>query len=298
MSAASAAAAGIVSQGTGVTPDNTASHAHVARLAGYSWNIFRYIGDYLHLAGVFVLLAILLKNQSCKGISRSTQILYFFVFTCRYLDLVDHSQTAYLVFFKVTYIVTSIIVLGIFAKYSNTYEGGKDTCSLPVIIMPCVTAALLLAQEFSVIEVLWSFSQFLEGFAMVPQYIFCYRDRSGQDLGVTTYVLALGGYRVFYACNWIYKKMLMPHYSDVQSWTGGVIEISFFCDYLLSRTTGFSLLRAVVLQVDEKINDIQERVEMKVLGNSSRTKYSVVSESGDSELRQRRVIGAETEDVV
>jgi len=256
-------------------------------MTSHSWNIFRYIGDYLHLFGVFMLLFTLLRNRSCQGISRSTQILYFIVFITRYLDLVDHSQTTYLVFFKLTYIITSIMVLAIFHKFQNTYERQKDTCSLAVIFVPCFTASILLANEISALEMLWTFSQFLEGFAMVPQYIFCYRDRLAKDMSVSMYVMSLGGYRVFYAANWIYKKVQMPHYSDIQSWIGGVIEICFFTDYLLSRFTGYSLLRALVLKVDEKINDFQEQVEIKVLGASKRAR-GVEAERG-TELRQRRV---------
>jgi len=262
------------------------SSAHIAKLTSYSWNIFRYIGDYLHLFGVFVLLLILTKNRSCKGVSRSTQLLYFTVFVTRYLDLLDHSQTAYLVFFKLTYIITSVIILCIFWKLDATYERQKDTCSLAVIYLPCITAAMLLANENSLLEMLWTLSQFLEGFAMVPQYIFCYRDRAARDISVSLYVTSLGGYRVFYAANWIYKKVQMPHYSDVHSWIGGIIEISFFSDYLLSRCSGYSLLRALVLKVDEKINEIQDKVEMKVLGSSRLKQLS--SASGDCELRQRR----------
>jgi ER lumen protein retaining receptor len=236
---------------------------HAAKLTSYSWNVFRYIGDYLHLFGIFVLLVTLFKNKGCQGISRSTQILYFCVFITRYLDLVDHSQTAYLVIFKITYIVTSIITLIVFWRLDKTYERSKDTCSLIVIFMPCITASFLLTNEFSAIEMLWSFSQFLEGFAMVPQYVFCYRDRGAKDIGVGLYVLSLGGYRVFYAANWIYKKVLMPHYSDFQSWIGGVIEILFFADYVLSLCTGYSVLRSMVLKVDEKINEIQDAVGLK-----------------------------------
>merc|ERR1719163_2481150 len=88
------------------------------------------------------------KNKSVAGISRSTQILYFLVFVTRYLDLFDHSQTAYLVFFKLTYIATSIIVLVLFYQLNTTYERRCDTCSLVVIIAPCTTASLLLTNEF------------------------------------------------------------------------------------------------------------------------------------------------------
>lgn len=272
------------------------SQAH-SKLAGYSWNIFRYIGDYLHLFGVFALLATLLKNKSCAGISRSTQILFFCIFVTRYLDLLDHSQTAYLVFFKVTYISTAAIILVIFHLFEKTYERQKDTCNLTVIFAPCAVAALLLASESSTLEILWSFSQFLEAFAMVPQYIFCYRDRLNRDIGVSLYVISLGGYRVFYAANWIYKKVQMPHYSDVQSWAGGAIEISFFVDYVLSLSTGHSLLRAVVLTVDEKVNEIQDRLEMKVLGSSRASRIAGADSMGGNELRQRRSTGVDSLDV-
>merc|ERR1711953_554586 len=133
-------------------------------------------------------------------------------------------------------------------------------------VFPCITAALLLTDEFTVLEILWSFSQFLEGFAMVPQYIFCYRDKGATDLGVSFYVILLGGYRVFYVLNWIYKKINVPHYNDVTSWVAGFIEVGFFIDFLMFRFTGNSILRTMVLKVDEKVNDIQEAVELKVLG--------------------------------
>eukprot|EP00932_Pfiesteria_piscicida_P007854 SRR837773.18071.p1 GENE.SRR837773.18071~~SRR837773.18071.p1 ORF type:complete len:288 (-),score=73.31 SRR837773.18071:59-889(-) len=255
-----------------------------ANFTAYSWNIFRYIGDYLHLTGIIVLLLTIAKNKSVAGISRSTQILYFLVFVTRYLDLFDHSQTAYLVFFKLTYISTSIIVLVLFHQFERTYERRHDTCNLAVVIIPCATAAVLLTSEYSVLEVLWTFSEFIEGFAMVPQYIFCYRERAGKDWGASLYVISLGGYRVFYAFNWIYKKIQMPHYSDIQSWIGGIIEIMFFVDFLNYRFTGNSMLRSMVLTVDTKINEISDKVELKVLGTSSAMRM----ETEGGEIRRRR----------
>lgn len=252
----------------------------------YSWNIFRYVGDYLHLFGIVVLLLTITKNQSVQGISRSTQILYFLVFTTRYLDLFDHSQAAYLVFFKLTYICTSCLILFLFYQMEKTYERRNDTCSLVVIVLPCLTASLLLTNEYSALEVLWTFSEFVEGFAMVPQYIFCYRERGQRDWGAGLYVISLGGYRVFYALNWIYKKIQMPQYSDVQSWLGGVIEILFFLDFLNYRFTGNSMLRSAVLTVDTKINEISDKVEMKVLGTVKTERI----ETENGEIRRRRKV--------
>lgn len=260
--------------------------SNFVNFTAYSWNIFRYVGDYLHLFGIIVLLSTIAKNKSVAGISRSTQVLYFLVFTTRYLDLFDHSQSNYLVFFKLTYIATSVIVLVLFFQFDSTYERRNDTVNITVIILPCITAAILLTNEYSMLEVLWTFSEFIEGFAMVPQYVFCYRERSGQrDWGAGLYVICLGGYRVFYAMNWIYKKIQMPHYSDVQSWIGGIIEIIFFIDFLNYRFTGNSFLRSMVLTVDTKINEISDKVELKVLGKSSRVER-IETEGG--EMRRRR----------
>merc|ERR1719450_9920 len=170
-----------------------------------------------------------------------------------------------------TYILTACIILGCFYVMDQTYQRVNDTCSLVIIIAPCATAALLLTNEYSILEILWTFSEFVEGFAMVPQYIFCYREKGARDWGAGLYVISLGSYRVFYALNWIYKKIQMPHYSDIQSWIGGIIEIMFFIDFLNYRFTGNSMLRTAVLSVDTKINEISEKVELKVLGTSSRT---------------------------
>merc|ERR1719401_1794460 len=127
----------------------------------------------------------------------------------------------------------------------------------------------------------------IEGFAMVPQYIFCYRERGQRDWGAGLFVCALGGYRVFYALNWIYKKIEMPHYSDMQSWIGGIIEILFFVDFLNYRFTGNSMLRSMVLTVDSKINEISDKVELKVLGTTSH-KDRMETEGG--EIRRRRKV--------
>eukprot|EP00747_Dinoflagellata_sp_TGD_P162651 gnl/TRDRNA2_/TRDRNA2_180489_c0_seq1.p1 gnl/TRDRNA2_/TRDRNA2_180489_c0~~gnl/TRDRNA2_/TRDRNA2_180489_c0_seq1.p1 ORF type:complete len:315 (+),score=77.16 gnl/TRDRNA2_/TRDRNA2_180489_c0_seq1:80-1024(+) len=264
--------------------DKLHGHTNFAQLAASSWNIFRYCGDYLHLFGVFVLVITIAKNKSVTGISRSTQILYFLVFMTRYLDLLDHRQTAYLVFFKMAYIISSMLVLVLFLQLDTTYERRLDTANLAVIIVPCAVAALLLTSEYSVLELCWTFSEFIEGFAMVPQYVFCYRDRSNRDLGASVYIIALGGYRVFYALNWIYKKYMLPAYSDYQSWIGGIIEILFFVDFLNYRFTGNSFLRSMVLKVDTKINEISDKVELKVLGTTRTERI----ETDGGEMRRRR----------
>lgn len=259
-------------------------------VGGYSWNVFRYVGDYLHLIGILILFFTIAKTKSLNGFSLKTQALYFLIFCTRYLDLFDHRQAKYLVFFKITYILCGACSLILFWRLYSTYEKSKDTCSMAVILGPCLIASLLLTTEFSVLEICWTFSEFLEGFSMVPQYIFSYRDGSNSDKGNVLFIFCLGAYRVFYAMNWIYKKIFVPHYSDIQSWIGGIVEILFFLDFLNYRLRGNSILRSMVLRVDDKINEVQEVVEFKVLGRGK--------EQNADGMRRRRGANAAEEETV
>mmetsp|Transcript_9229 Transcript_9229/g.20609 ORF Transcript_9229/g.20609 Transcript_9229/m.20609 type:complete len:92 (+) Transcript_9229:2-277(+) len=72
-----------------------------------------------------------------------------------------------------------------------------------------------------------------------------------------------------YILNWIYKKRVSSFYFDGISWTSGAINLLFFCDFLCYRFVGVSMLRAVVLRADTRINTISEKVEARVLGSSS-----------------------------
>ena len=54
------------------------------------------------------------------------------------------------------------------------------------------------------LEIFWTFSEYLEGFAMVPQYVFSYRENAAtQQRGALMFIVLFGLYRVFYAFNWM-----------------------------------------------------------------------------------------------
>jgi hypothetical protein len=79
----------------------------------------------------------------------------------------------------------------------------------------------------------------------------------------------------------------MPHYSDIQSWIGGIIEIIFFIDFLNYRFTGNSMLRTMVLSVDSKINEISDQIELKVTGS---TRSETIKSEEGSEMRRRKKV--------
>ena len=258
--------------------------------AEYSWNVFRYLGDYLHLVSMLVVGFVLLKNRNCRGLSFKTQLFYFLVFITRYTDLLSSHTTThhatYLFLFKIFYIVSSASIVFVMRKWSATIETNKDTCSYTFVIVPCIVSAMVAllwtSQHKTLSLYLWMFSEFLEAFAMLPQYIFTYRqdaENKRSDKGIFLFICLVGSYRVLYAANWIYKKIkLGSAYSDTVSWIGGIIEILLFFDFLFNR----DFLRMVVLSVDTKINEITEKIiEMPVLGRRSERNV-------DHEVRKRR----------
>ena len=259
----------------------------VNSISGYSWNVFRYLGDYLHFFAVLVVIYTLYKNENCRGLSFKTQLFYCLVFLTRYIDLLATGHTSghhslYLLFFKGFYIISSAGIVLTMRRWASTIETNKDTCNYVVILVPCLIVSIVSAvtvhlKSFSVF--LWIFSEFLEALAMVPQYILTYRqedENRRSDKGIMLFICLVGSYRVLYAVNWIYKKiMLGAAYSDPVSWLGGVIEIALFLDFLFNR----NFLRSAVLSVDAKINEISQQVELKVFRRQS---------APDGELRFRK----------
>mmetsp|Transcript_89500 Transcript_89500/g.208439 ORF Transcript_89500/g.208439 Transcript_89500/m.208439 type:complete len:289 (-) Transcript_89500:61-927(-) len=229
-----------------------------------TWNLYRYVGDGLRIVAVAMLVGRSCCTQTVAGLSRKTQLLYLLFCISRYLDLFEHSQYAYLVVCKIFFITGHFVIWLSFCMFHNTYDREKDTCPISIIILPCFVAACALTETSSVVETMWTFSQFLEGFAMVPQYIFSYRDRAEKRPSVTAFVVCMGTYRACYILNWMYKKAHMKYYFDVHSWLGGAVNLSFYLDYMLYQFAGSSLLKRLTLGVDDGINRASEELASRL----------------------------------
>jgi len=237
-----------------------------------SWNVFRYAADYLHFGGMLLGLGALVQSRSCQCFSRKTQVLFQLVFVTRYLDVLTDSQVMYLVFFKVAFNLITAAMLCCFVLFQHTYDAASDSCNLVAILVPTALAAWLTAEGSGFKEEAWTWSEFLEPFALVPQYIVCYRATSLRPVTVL-YVLAVGGYRVLYVFNWIYKRSRWhTAYHDYTSWLGGAIECALFFDFVfrlvLKRedALGVSQLGRAVLNMDEGAGKLSEMVELRTIG--------------------------------
>lgn len=76
--------------------------------------------------------------------------------------------------------------------------------SIEFLLLPTALLALILNHEFSVMEVLWTFSIYLESVAILPQLFMV--SKTGEAESITShYLFALGSYRALYILNWIYR---------------------------------------------------------------------------------------------
>ncbi|KAK6289364.1 hypothetical protein POUND7_000905 [Theobroma cacao] len=184
-------------------------------------NIFRLAGDMTHLLSIVVLLlkirtmkscaarmetaisgmAGLVKELSeildillCSGISLKTQELYVIVFLTRYLDLFTRYISFYNTVMKLVFIGTSICIVW-YMRYhkvvKQTYSKDQDTFRHYFLIPPCFLLALLIHRDFNVMEVLWTFSLYLEALAIIPQLVLLQTSRNIDNL-TGNYIFFLG----------------------------------------------------------------------------------------------------------
>lgn len=193
-------------------------------------NIFRLIGDLSHLAAILVLLAKIWKTRSCSGISGKSQLLFALVFMTRYLDLFTHFVSLYNSTMKIFYLISSIgTCYLIFKKFKATYDRTHDTFRIEFLLIPAAILSLVLNHEFEVLEILWTFSIYLESVAILPQLFMV--SKTGEAESITShYLFALGAYRGLYILNWFYRYYTEGFY-DIIAIIAGVIQTILYCDF-------------------------------------------------------------------
>ncbi|XP_015589000.1 ER lumen protein-retaining receptor [Cephus cinctus] len=193
-------------------------------------NIFRLFGDLSHLLAIIILLLKIWKTRSCAGISGKSQILFAIVYTSRYLDLMTTYISAYNTFMKIVFVATSYAtVFLMYMKFKATYDRNHDTFRIEFLIVPAVILALVINQEFTVLEVLWTFSIYLESVAILPQLFLV--SKTGEAESITShYLFALGSYRALYLLNWVYRYYAEDHY-DLIAIVAGLVQTVLYCDF-------------------------------------------------------------------
>jgi len=89
--------------------------------------------------------------------------------------------------------------------------------------------SLLVNHEFSVMEILWAFSIYLESVAILPQLFMV--SKTGEAESITShYLFALGSYRALYIFNWMYRYYV-ESFSDMIAVVAGIVQTVLYCDF-------------------------------------------------------------------
>lgn len=80
-------------------------------------------------------------------------------------------------------------------------------------------------------QVLWTFSEILESVCVVPQLLLL-RQTTVPTVIDSFYLVTLGGYRLLYVLNWIYRAATEDPYSDPTSWVWGSLQTALIADFV------------------------------------------------------------------
>eukprot|EP00249_Psilotum_nudum_P003167 c16495_g2_i1 orf=396-1043(-) len=196
-------------------------------------NIFRLAGDMMHLLSIVVLLLKIHTTKSCAGISLKTQELYALVFTTRYMDIFTSYISHYNTVMKLVFLASSFSILWYMRAHKvvrQTYNRDQDTFRHYLLVLGALALALLLHHKFTVREVLWTFSLYLEAVAILPQLVLLQRTQNIDNL-TGNYVFFLGTYRGLYLLNWIYRYLTEHHYLRWITWISGLVQTALYADF-------------------------------------------------------------------
>ncbi|XP_076398777.1 ER lumen protein-retaining receptor 1 isoform X1 [Peromyscus maniculatus bairdii] len=227
-------------------------------------NLFRFLGDLSHLLAIILLLLKIWKSRSCAGesptprrgggsglpwgtgkagarpdrvlpdcllgISGKSQVLFAVVFTARYLDLFTNYISLYNTCMKVVYIACSFTTVWmIYSKFKATYDGNHDTFRVEFLVVPTAILAFLVNHDFTPLEILWTFSIYLESVAILPQLFMV--SKTGEAETITShYLFALGVYRTLYLFNWIWRYHFEGFF-DLIAIVAGLVQTVLYCDF-------------------------------------------------------------------
>lgn len=153
---------------------------------------------------------------------------------------------------KVVYICSTAMIIYTIRyqePIKSTYDKAQDSfLHFRYAVAPCAVIAFLTYLfthgfgKFKVVELLWTFSIWLESVAILPQLIVLQRYREVENL-TGNYIFFMGAYRALYILNWIYRAQTEKNYQH--HWVVyfcGVLQtllyVDFFYYYFISKSKG------------------------------------------------------------
>lgn len=114
-------------------------------------------------------------------------------------------------------------------KFKATYDRNHDTFRIEILVIPVVILSLVVNHDFTPLEILWTFSIYLESVAILPQLFMV--SKTGEAETITShYLFSLGSYRGLYILNWVYRYYAEGFY-DLIAIIAGIVQTILYCDF-------------------------------------------------------------------
>lgn len=142
------------------------------------------------------------------------------------------TRSPYNFIFKVLFITSQGYTLYLMTTtYKPTNDPSTDTFRVQYLLAGAAILAVLFPYYYTVMEILWAFSIWLESVAILPQLFML--QRTGEAETITThYLFALGIYRALYIPNWIYRYVTEPDRNiDWIAVVAGIIQTILYSDF-------------------------------------------------------------------
>lgn len=146
------------------------------------------------------------------------------------IDVTFRWISLYIFAMKLFFIASSLYIIFLMRNRFRTSEVTKlDTFPIVYLLAGSGVLALIFTYDYSITEVLWAFSLFLESVAILPQLFML--QRTGQAKTLTThYIFALGLYRALYIPNWFYRYFAEGRFDTLAVFTG-IVQTLIYSDF-------------------------------------------------------------------
>jgi ER lumen protein retaining receptor len=113
--------------------------------------------------------------------------------------------------------------------FKPTHDPAIDTFRAEFLLLGAGLLALAFPYQYSIPEILWSFSIWLESVAILPQLFMV--QRTGEAETITThYLFALGAYRALYIPNWICRYVVEGRLDQIPL-LAGIVQTVLYSDF-------------------------------------------------------------------
>ena len=138
----------------------------------------------------------------------------------------------YNLLFKILFIGSQgYIIYLMMNAYKPTNDPNVDTFRVQYLLGGAAVLAILFPVRYTLSEICWAFSIWLESVAILPQLFML--QRTGEAETITThYLFALGSYRALYIPNWIYRYFTEQGRSlDWIAVVAGLVQTVLYSDF-------------------------------------------------------------------